>query len=404
MLSDGRSVALGLFDKVAEVTQRGDITVFPRDWLFRFEGHSGLSAGSRVLLQAKIALQLRVGIYATLSNLTAAGRSICRPLQDFFRQAEYVLVGHDGVFCVESCGIIKLAKRHGKRTGILGASAGIGAGRAYKAGLYRRALEKSDFCVFRERTSCESMRQICREPDKLIIGPDPAFAMSPAEPAEALAVLERYKLLRRARAAGRAIVAVTTLEKGRVHDGFRPDLHGRDRSQAHARYVAAVLDALVEKHEVFVLFLPHAVEKDASDIVASQHVAEQMDAGSDDYAILEDDCGARVLKSIIGQCGFLVGQRTHSLIGSVSMGTPFAALTNQRDTRTHGIIGEMCRCENQIVDMDVLDERAAAHKVLGLFELRHCAREALGPVREDLAGQVSRIARLVKGAPPAHRP
>ncbi len=124
-------------------------------------------------MQAWIALQLRAGVYGPLKNLTPAGSAKCRPLQEFFDRAQYVLVGHDGVFCVESCGIIQLAKQHGKRAGILGASTGIGGGRFYKAWLYRRAMEESDFCVFREEHSCESMKQVCRDPAKLMVAPDP---------------------------------------------------------------------------------------------------------------------------------------------------------------------------------------------------------------------------------------
>ena len=113
MLSDGGPVALGLFDNVAQVVQRENITIFPRRWLFRFEGNSTRPAGERVLAQVKIALQLRAGIYGPLKNLTPTGAARCRPLQEFFKRAQYVLVGHDGVFCVESCGIIHLAKQRG---------------------------------------------------------------------------------------------------------------------------------------------------------------------------------------------------------------------------------------------------------------------------------------------------
>jgi hypothetical protein len=37
LLSDGRPVALGLFDNVPDVARRGNVTIFPRQWLFRFE-------------------------------------------------------------------------------------------------------------------------------------------------------------------------------------------------------------------------------------------------------------------------------------------------------------------------------------------------------------------------------
>jgi polysaccharide pyruvyl transferase WcaK-like protein len=397
MLGDSRPVELGLFDNVDAVTRRDNVTVFPRQWLFRFEGNASLSGTGRVLTQAVIAAQLQLGMYARLRNLTDAGNGQYRALREFFDRAEYVLVGHDGVFGVESCGIIHLAKRHGKRSGILGASTGIAGGRFYKAALYRRAMDESDFCVFREKHSRQSMAQICRDPIKLLIGPDPAFAMRPAEPEMARAVLQSHELYRRARDDGRPVVAVTALEKGRVYAGFRPDLHGQAKQQAHARHLAAILDPLVEKGRAFILFLPHSLEVDGSDVVAARHVVGQMKAGLDDSLSLEQDCGPRLLKSIIGQCDFLVGERTHSLISSVSMGTPFVALTNRRDTRTHGIIGEMCRCEDQIVDMDVVSTEDAARKVLNIFGTRAAMRQSLQQIRGELAEQIAAVVRLVKG-------
>lgn len=401
MLSDDRPVTIGLFDNVDRVTRRGEVTIFPRQWLFRFEGQSNLVGFRRVLRQVGIAAQLRLGLDSTLANLTGAGGPTLRPLHEFFERAQCVLVGHDGVFCVESCGIIRLARRHGKRVGILGASTGIGLGRFYKAGLYRRALDDCDFCVFRERTSCESMKQIAGRPEDLVLGPDPAFAMHPADPDEAISVLERYAPYRRAKSDGRPIVAATVLEKGRVYAGFRPDLSGPAKQQAHAEYVATILETLVKQYNAFVLFLPHSVEQDGNDILAAEHVADQMDAGKANSVILQEDCGARLLKGIIAQCEFLVGQRTHSLIASVSTATPFAALTNRRDTRTHGIIGEMCRCERQIVDMDVADRETASRKVAELFESRPSIRRVLGQTQVNLSQQIAQIAGTVKGSPAA---
>ncbi len=397
MLSEGQPVALGLFDNVPQVTQRENLTLFPRDWLFRFEGNAALSGSSRILLQALISLQLRLGIYGPLQNLDGARTEACRPLADFFDRARYVLVGHDGVFGVESCGIVHLARRHGKRTGILGASTGIGGGRWYKAWLYRRTMEESDFCFFREPHSCASMKQVCSDPDKLCVSPDPAFAMRPAPPDAAREVLERCEPYRSARQSHRPIITVTVLEKGRVYAGFRPDLQGSAKQQAHAQYLAAMLDTLIHEQQAFTLFLPHSVEADASDVAAARHVIEQMTATPADYAVLEADCGPRVLKSIIGECDFLVGERTHSVIGSISMGTPFAALTNRRDTRTHGIVGAMCRCEDQIVDIDGASAEQAAQRICELFATREATRKHLGGVQEELSRQIEETVRTIRG-------
>jgi polysaccharide pyruvyl transferase WcaK-like protein len=395
-LSEGRPVALGVFGDVSEPTRRDNITIFPKDWVFRFQGRAGLSGLKRAGCQALIAMQLKCGLYGPLRNLVPGNAERFRPLQDFFEKARYVFVGHDGVFGVESCGIIHLAKTHGKRAGIYGASTGIDSGRCYKGRLYRRALDESDFCIFREEYSAASMRQVCRDPAKLVVGPDPAFAMRPVDPEQAQAALDRNECYRRAREAGRPVVAVTALETGRVYAGFRPDLKGQEKQLAHACYLATILDALVREHRAFVLFLPHAVGRDGNDLIAARHVIEQMAAGDNDVSILDGDCQARTVKGIIGQCDFLVGERTHSLIGSVAMATPFVALTNRQDTRTHGIIGRMCRCDEHIVDMDATEEKDVSQMVLERFAQRQVTRKQLQQVHRDLARKTEGVSRLIK--------
>jgi len=223
--------------------------------------------------------------------------------------------------------------------------------------------------------------------------------MRPAPPEAAREVLARCEPYRQATQEGRPVVAATVLEKGRVYAGFRPDLCGEAKQRAHAKYLAAILDALINRHRAFVLFLPHSVENDGSDITAARHVTEQMKATSADHAVVEQDCGPRLLKSIIRECDFLVGERTHSLIGSISVGTPLAALTNRQDTRTHGIIGEMCRCEGQIIDMDVVSEERASQKVQELFESRDTVRRSLGRIQEELSQQIEETVRAIKGGP-----
>jgi polysaccharide pyruvyl transferase WcaK-like protein len=98
----------------------------------------------------------------------------------------------------------------------------------------------------------------------------------------------------------------------------------------------------------------------------------------------------------IGVCDFLVGERTHSVIGSISTRTPFAALTNRRDTRTHGIIGAMCRCEDQIVDMDTAGVQEAAQRIDEVFETRDATRKSLGRIREELSKQIEETVRTIK--------
>lgn len=397
VLSDGRPVELGLFDNVQDVTRQDNITVFPRKWVFRTEGGISLSGRQRVLSQILISLQMRLGIYSKLNHLVSSSDSKHKPLHDFFNCADYVVVGHNGVFCPESCGVIHLARKAGKCTGILGSGSGIGrVGKIYKGWLYRRALDESDFCTFREHYALRSMKRIYHTPDKLILAPDPAFAMRPAEPEAARRVLERYESFRRARQSGRKIVGVTVLEHERVYAAFMPEFEGITKSQAHINYLANIFDALVKERNAFVIFLPHAIEKHCNDITAAQHTVEAMSCSPGDYMIIDQDCGARLLKSIIGACDFLIGERAHSIIGSVGMATPFVAMTNRADLRMHGIIGDMCQCQEQIIDMDVLDEETSRQKVLALFDARESIKKFLVEIRRKLLGQLDAVSRIIK--------
>jgi polysaccharide pyruvyl transferase WcaK-like protein len=340
---------------------------------------------------------MRIGIYSRLNRLVSSSNPKYKPLQDFFSRADYVVVGHNGVFCAESCGVIHLARKAGKCTGILGSGSGIGRmGKIYKGWLYRRALDESDFCTFREHYTLRSMRHIYHTPDKLILAPDPAFAMRPAEPEAAHRVLERYETYQRARQSRRKVVGVTVLEKEQAYAAFMPELKGIAKSQAHINYLANIFDTLIKEQNAFVIFLPHSIEKHCNDIIAVKHTVEAMSCSPGDYMIIDQDCGARLLKSIIGACDFLIGERAHSIIGSVGMAIPFVAMTNRADLRMHGIIGDMCQCQEQIIDMDVLDEEASRQKVLALFDERESIKKSLVEIRRKLLGQLDAVSRIIK--------
>ncbi len=403
MLRDNRSVEIGLFDNVNEISRSGNITIFPREWIFRREGGE-VSTGilprhRRILKDILISLQMRLGCYSRLKNLISSSNQKYQPLQEFFNQAEYVLVGHDAVFCVESCGVVHLAKKSGKCTGILGSSVGIRwYRRLYQDWIFRRTIDEADFCVFRDRSSYEHIKQIVRDPTKPILAPDPAFAMRASELSAAHKVLERYETYQRARESGKKIVGATVLEKGVVYKFFIPKTDTVAKYQAHAEYVAGIFDSLIKERNVFVVFLPHSIEEDYSDLIAARHVTEAMSSTADDYMILNEDLCARLLKSIISECDFLVGERAHSLIGSVSVGTPFLGLTNNRDSRIQDILGEMCQCKNQLVDMNALDSKSASRKALEIFDNRKAIKKSLQVTSRMLMEQLVEITRIVKAS------
>jgi polysaccharide pyruvyl transferase WcaK-like protein len=397
MLRDDRPIQIGLFGNVDQVSIDGNITVFPVNWISRFPPET-LSVWFNRFKSIFVALQMAVGYYSRLKNLVSPSDEKYRPLQEFFKRAEYILVGHDGTFRTESCGIIHLAKKDGKRVGIVGASTGISRfGRLYKGWLYKRAIEECDFCVFRERHSQENMRQVSRIPAKLLLAPDPAFAMRPVEPQIAGKILESYDVFNKARKAGRSIVVATVLEKGTVYYHFRPELDADAKQRAHSEYLAEIFDALISKRNAFMIFLPHSIESLHSDVTAAEHVTEIMKAGPGDYMILHENLPARVLKGIINESDFLVGERLHSVIGSITVAVPFVVLTNEQDTRAYGIVGEMCHHEDRIINMNILNSAAASRRILELFDMRESFRESLLQAGKTLFKRLDEAVKIIKG-------
>ena len=192
MLSDGRPVALGLFDNVPQVTQRENITLFPRDWLFRFEGNSALSGRGRILMQARIALELRLGSPGPFAKphcppgqnwrISSTARSTC--WWDTMASSAW-----------NRAGSFTSPRSTASEPGFSAPARGSEAVGCTRPGCTAGRWQESDFCIFREKHSCENMKQVCRDPGKLRVGPDPAFAMRPAPPEAAREILERVRTI-----------------------------------------------------------------------------------------------------------------------------------------------------------------------------------------------------------------
>lgn len=396
MLADGSDVQVTMFGPEQRPTEHGNIKVFPHEWIFEtrlldFQKHK--------LQRVSTWLQLRLGLYGRLNRLIESRDPQYAEVVRAFHQADLVLVGHDGFFCVESCAILRLARRAGKGCGILGSGFNIPRMQWLVKLMYKKAIMDSDFCVFREKTAWQFMRSLDQDPGKIRLEPDTAFAMRPAAEDEVRAVLERTGWYRPARAAGRPIVVVTVCEKSIVYrSSFRRESDPTQKRQVHSSFVASLLDSLVRERNVQLLFLPHSIESGiGNDIDVAHRVAASMTSSSDRRAILEGDYSARLLKGIIREADFCIGERTHSLIGSLSVATPFLGLTNSDDIRTHDILGDMGKCEDRLLDMDDPSIDDSIQKVLQIFDQRDQIRRQLQVVSDDFNSRLQQVAALVKG-------
>jgi len=397
MLGGPDEVEVGILSPVSEAGLVGDVHVFPYEWVYRVSGQQ-TPRRRRARQHAMICIQQRLGLYGRLRRLAGSRSSRYRPLRSFFERSDLIVVGHDGLFCPETCGVIHMAHLCKKPVGILGAGIILNPRmRKFALPLYRRAVQESLFCVLRERKSYELMRDISGS-DKPRLAPDPAFAMQPASRAETTEYLEGAEFYRMARRQGRPVVGVTTCEKSVVFRASFLDIRDVPRKRGiHARFVAEILDCLIRERGVAVMFLPHSIEPGiGNDVYVARAVQAEMKAPSESHWVLDDDISPRLLKGIIGVIDFLIGERTHSLIGGVSTATPFVGLTNTIDQRTHDIIGDMSRAADQLLNMDRPDVREACRQILQVFDRREQIHKKLLVVRDEHKAQLADVATMIR--------
>ena len=85
--------------------------------------------------------------------------------------------------------------------------------------------------------------------------------------------------------------------------------------------------------------------------------------------VLEEDLTARELKSIIAESEFLIGERLHSIIGSVGVKTPFMSLASEADLRIEGILKQL-KLDNWVYSLSYPRSEEAFFMFKSLFENR----------------------------------
>jgi len=399
MLGDGKAVRLAVFGGVDKPKTVGNLTEFPARWIFNIQGRSHTNP-PHLLTRIYFRFANYFGLYGNLPRIASGGPNYLKPLQDFFAQADYVLVGHDAVFNTESCAIINLAKQAGKRCGILG----YGFSEPIKGAItilkqYRQALARADFCVFRSKTGWEIMRGIAKDPDKCILAPDPAFAMVPYDRQKVLEYLNRHQWYQLARQHSKLVVSCSVCQKDYLlAKCFPRGASTKERMALHCRYLADTFAGVLDRRDIVLVFLPHSIEPgDRNDLSTARRVVEFLGPRAEACAIIEDDLDARMLKGIIRQSDFAIGERRHFLIGTISSETPFIGLLSSDDYSTHDIIGDMGRCEDLLLNMDQFTPEQSAERINDAINRRQQIKADISNTMIELRKQLRLVAGMVKG-------
>ncbi|MEI6610089.1 MAG: polysaccharide pyruvyl transferase family protein [Deltaproteobacteria bacterium] len=318
-------------------------------------------------------------------------------------KVDFVLAGHDEAMGLREAHLLKGLAKIGLEFGIFGCGMNSRWSNAAVAEVYRTTFHLSKFLYFRDHETWKGIHG--REGIAAAqLAPDPAFGMCAAEESVVEEFIKKEGLTS---LFSKQVVAITVVENAVIMKSFKSHKSTRQKAKAHYRLIGNFVDHLAKNWGVNVLFLPHCIgptpRLDDRRVARNVLRYSKVDPGA--VRILETPCNARLLKGLIKRSSFLIGERTHSLIGAVSVGTPFICLGSLSDKRTREIIGKMCHASDLVYDLqearledlirfadNIWKERNAVKqrmKQIGVG-IRHDLEEAAQVARTRMSGHLQK--------------
>jgi polysaccharide pyruvyl transferase WcaK-like protein len=263
--------------------------------------------------------------------------------------ADFVLAGHDNAMGLREAHLLQNLVKNGMKFGIFGCGMNSRWANAAVAEVYRSTFKKSMFLYFRDHGTWQGIHK-----DQGIVeaqlAPDPAFGMHAADE---LVIEELLKNEGLSEFFSKPLIAITVVENGLIMKSFKAYKNPHQKAEAHYHLIGHLVNHLANDWGVNVLFLPHCIGPTArlDDRRIAKKVMRHLNIRIESVRILETPCNARILKGLIKRSSLLIGERIHSLIGAISVGTPFICLGSFSDKRTLEIIGNMCCAGDLVYDL-----------------------------------------------------
>ena len=261
---------------------------------------------------------------------------------------DYIVAGHDGSFNFRECQLLDAMREHGFPYGIYGSSLRPETTEPIRLGIFDNTLEHADYIYVRNTITVDWARKhLPKSGGNVKLCPDPAFGMDPAPMEAFMAVVARHHLEQYLKS---PLIVMTVCEPAPIARlTFLKILSPEQKKIAHRKLLGALTSHILDTTDARIIFLPHSLgpEKALDDRIVAEGVIANIpeDKRRDRVYLLRDDLDGRVLKRFIAQADLLIGERIHSIIGSVKVDTPFLCIGSNADYRIHGIVESMLRAE-----------------------------------------------------------
>jgi hypothetical protein len=312
-------------------------------------------------------------------------------------RVDYIVGGHDGAMDERVCHVIDEFQNYKNVPfGVFGVEFPQKFKSDYIVSEQEKILKKAQFFYCRTQASLDVVKKYFPNINAEV-KPDPAFGMIP----EKGSVVDDYlKNNQMENLFEKPVVVCTTCETGPIarhcfQRSNSPDL----KLSAHRVFFASLIDYVVEKYDVNVLFLPHALGpgKALDDTYVAEEIIKKT-TNKNRLFLLKDDISAKLLKGIISKADFLIAERIHSMIGAVGVATPFMCLGSHTDRRIKGIISEMCEAKEAVFYLNDPSLEDCKLKFDSLWRSADFEKQRLSGVSSRFFSEHSKASKLINQA------
>lgn len=263
------------------------------------------------------------------------------PLLESISNSDLILAGHDGVLGYNHFYLVLAAKIMGKPIALYGGGNDLKGKASYKVQKYFQfAINNSLLCTVRDPGTRNYLVQNGVLPEKVHLFPDPAVLLKPCDDSDVFRILQKEGI---PFGNEKPLFGLIPVRGGIVfHKSFTFE---RDLQKKHGLRIKLwvdILEHLLKNTNAHFVFIPHCIGPvyQNDDRRMSRDIYDAV-SNKDRFTYIENEYNPSELKGILKHCAFVLGERTHALIGSVSVGTPCLALTTEEDLRMHYIMENM---------------------------------------------------------------
>lgn len=370
-LKTSQKINFYIFDDVKNVCEKENIIIFPSSSIYPDFSIRKKSRRIDVLKGVFKQLLFYCGYIPFESFINKNSE-----LKQAFTDSDLILIGHDGFYNSYSAALSYYLHKRGIKYALLGS----GFNRPNKKIKFiadmvnRKCFNNAAFVFLREKTAFDYVKEISNNP-KVELYPDPAFFCSKRISELLNRLIVKYNLLNCS-----LKVALTVCENSISFSNAFININ--NKIDYHRNFIADIIDKIVEVFSCKVYFLPHCIEEGPGNDLAIAKDIQLKVRNKQSVIIIEEDIPVLELKSIISMMDFVIGERTHSIINSISEEIPFISLTSSKDFRTHDIIGYGCGLGEQIIDLDEPNLKEVQIKIVEDIQNRGVIKKNLRIITE----------------------